>query len=186
MFRSNKYAPIIAMTAHALKEERVKSLKAGMNDFLTKPLEISKLFNVLSKYIDIVSVDLEKKEKGNLKIKFLDTKEGLKNLSGDEAFYIEILYNFLTDYKGYEKTLESLYSEADEGDMLIEAHTIKGLAATIGATELHKDTEYFESQLREGNLEYSGFTKFSQSLKELNINLEKYFKDNPFKRIRKS
>jgi len=178
--------PIIAMTAHALKEERVKSLKAGMNDFLTKPLEISKLFNVLSKYIDIVSVDLEKKEKGNLKIKFLDTKEGLKNLSGDEAFYIEILYNFLTDYKGYEKTLESLYSEADEGDMLIEAHTIKGLAATIGATELHKDTEYFESQLREGNLEYSGFTKFSQSLKELNINLEKYFKDNPFKRIRKS
>ena len=88
--------------------------------------------------------------------------------------------------EAYEKTLESLYSEADEGDMLIEAHTIKGLAATIGATELHKDTEYFESQLREGNLEYSGFTKFSQSLKELNINLEKYFKDNPFKRIRKS
>ena len=95
----------------------------------------------LSKNLD---KDLEKKEKGNLKIKFLDTKEGLKNLSGDEAFYIEILYNFLTDYKGYEKTLESLYSEADEGDMLIEAHTIKGLAATIGATELHKDTEYFD------------------------------------------
>ncbi len=177
--------PIIAMTAHALKEERVKSLDAGMNDFLTKPLEISKLFNVLSKYIDIVSVDLEKKESGKLDIKFLNTEEGLKNLSGDEAFYIEILYNFLTDYKGYEKTLENLFKEEDEGDMLIEAHTIKGLAATIGATELQKNTEVFETQLREGNIVYSSFSKFTQSLKELNIKLDKYFKHNPFKRIGK-
>lgn len=177
--------PIIAMTAHALKEERVKSLEAGMNDFLTKPLEISKLFNVLSKYIDIVSVDLEKRKTGNINIKFLNTEEGLKNLSGDEAFYIEILYNFLTDYKGYEKTLESLYKDEDEGDMLIEAHTIKGLAATIGATELQKDAELFETQLREGNLLYSSFSTFAQSLKELNIKLDKYFNDNPFKRIGK-
>ena len=179
-----KNIPIIAMTAHALKVERRKSLNAGMNDFLTKPLEISKLFNVLSKYIDIVSVDLEKRKTGSsVSINFLNTTEGLKNLSGDEAFYIEILYNFLTDYKGYEKTLENLFKEEDEEDILIEAHIIKGLAATIGATELHENTEKFEKQLRDGTFEYTSFSKFIESLKELNTNLDMYFNDNPFKRI---
>ena len=181
----NKYQniPIVAMTAHALKIERQKSLEAGMNDFLTKPLEISKLFNVLSKYIDIVSVDLDRKKTGSINIEFLDTKEGLINLSGDEAFYVEILYNFLTDYKGYEKTLENLFKEEDEEDILIEAHAIKGLAATIGAKELLKNTEDFEKLLREGTFEYESFSKFVESLRELNNNLDKYFKDNPFKRI---
>jgi CheY-like chemotaxis protein len=179
-----KNIPIIAMTAHALKAERRKSLNAGMNDFLTKPLEISKLFNVLSKYIDIVSVDLEKRKTGgSVSINFLNTTEGLKNLSGDEAFYIEILYNFLTDYKGYEKTLENLFKDEGEEDILIEAHIIKGLAATIGATELHENTEKFEKQLRDGTFEYTSFSKFIESLKELNTNLDMYFNDNPFKRI---
>lgn len=181
----NKYKniPIVAMTAHALKIEREKSLEAGMNDFLTKPLEISKLFNVLSKYIDIVSVDLEKRKTGSINIEFLDTKVGVENLSGDEAFYIEILFNFLTDYKDYEKTLVNLFKEEDGKDILIEVHNIKGLSATIGAKELYKNTEYFEKQLRENNYEYSSFSKFIESLKKLNKNLDKYFKDNPFKRI---
>jgi signal transduction histidine kinase/CheY-like chemotaxis protein len=180
-----KKIPIIAMTAHALKEERIKSLDAGMNDFLTKPLEITKLFNVLSRYIDIVSVNLDKEATGKLKINYLDTEIGLKNLSNDEAFYIEVLYNFLTDYKNYDKTLENLYKDEDEEDMLIEAHTIKGLAATIGATELHEFAELFETQLRNGDLLYSTFSNFTQALKDLNRSLNKYFKDNPFKRIKK-
>ncbi len=177
--------PIVAMTAHALEIERKKSLQAGMNDFLTKPLEIPKLFNALSKYIDIVSVAIDNKKSGTVNLDFLDTKEGLKNLSGDEAFYIEILYNFLTDYKGYDKVLENLFGDEDEEDIIIECHTIKGLAATIGAKELQKNAENLESNLREGNFDYGSFSKFVESLKELNKKLDSYFNDNPFKRIKR-
>jgi len=174
------------MTAHALKIERQKSLEAGMNDFLTKPLEISKLFNALSKYIDIVSVKIDKSDDiGTANIKFLDTKKGLRNLSGDVAFYIEILYNFLTDYKGYDKTLENLFREENEEDIIIEAHTIKGLAITIGAEELANSADEFEKNLRDGNFEYNVFSRFINALKDLNINLDSYFQDNPFKQIRR-
>lgn len=41
--------PIIAVTANAFEEDREKALKAGMNDFITKPIEIPKLLEVLSK-----------------------------------------------------------------------------------------------------------------------------------------
>ncbi len=183
----NKYQkiPIVAMTAHALKEERQKSLRAGMNDFLTKPLEITKLFNAISRHIDIVTVEIDNKKASTINLDFLDTKEGLKNLSNDEAFYLEILYNFLTDYNGYDKVLENLFKEEDENDIIIEAHTIKGLAATIGAKELQKSAEDFENKLRDGNFEYSSFSKFIKSLQELNINLNSYFNDNPFKRTKR-
>ena len=81
--------------------------------------------------------------------------------------------------------LENLFKEEDEDDIIIEAHTIKGLAATIGAKELQDNAEIFEGNLRKGSFDYSSFSKFIESLKELNLNLDNYFKDNPFKRIKR-
>lgn len=180
-----QHIPIVAMTAHALKIEREKSLEAGMNDFLTKPLEITKLFNSLSKYIDIVSVKIgDNNEADTSGIDFLNTETGLRNLSGDIPFYIEILYNFLTDYRDYDKTLEGLYRDNEE-DVAIEAHTIKGLAVTIGAEELAESSAEFEKNLKEGNPDYNVFLKFIKALKDLNGNLDNYFKDNPFEHIKR-
>jgi CheY-like chemotaxis protein len=48
---SEKQTPIIALTAGALQEEREKCLSAGMNDFLTKPIEQEKLLETLKRYI---------------------------------------------------------------------------------------------------------------------------------------
>jgi len=45
------HIPIIAMTAHALKGDRERCLQAGMNDYLTKPLEMKKMFNVLERWM---------------------------------------------------------------------------------------------------------------------------------------
>lgn len=173
--------PIVAMTAHALEIERQKCLEAGMNDFLTKPLEIEKLFQALSKYIDIVSVSTKESGETSVKLDFLDVEQGIKHLNGDEGFYLEILYTFLTDYKDYDKTLETLFAVDEKDDIIIEAHTIKGLAATIGATKLHKDAENLEMKMRDGNYDFDSLIELTKTLKELTTNLEKYFKSNPFK-----
>jgi CheY-like chemotaxis protein len=173
--------PIVAMTAHALKEERDKCMEVGMNDFLTKPLEIDKLFKSISKYVDIVSVKIETKDADSLDVDFLDTKVGLDNLSNDVSFYIEILYNFLTDYRNYIEVLEGLFGEEDGGDIGIEVHTIKGLAATIGAKELNKKAKSFESKIKKGDYDYSSFIEFTNSLRDLIQNLETYFEKHPFK-----
>lgn len=50
--RKSKYAkPIIALTAHAMTEERAKCFESGFTDFLTKPLQKSQLIEVLSRYV---------------------------------------------------------------------------------------------------------------------------------------
>ncbi len=50
--QSRKDLPIIVQTAHALAEDKVKSKKAGCDDFLVKPIQRDQLFEVLSKYLD--------------------------------------------------------------------------------------------------------------------------------------
>ena len=47
--------PIVALTAHAIKGEDDKCFEAGMNDYLTKPLDVKQLVQVLGKYLKIVS-----------------------------------------------------------------------------------------------------------------------------------
>jgi CheY-like chemotaxis protein len=48
---TGRHVPIIALTAGAFKEEREKCFAAGMDDFLTKPVEKEKIVSVLEKYL---------------------------------------------------------------------------------------------------------------------------------------
>jgi CheY-like chemotaxis protein len=176
-----KNIPIVAMTAHALAAEKEKSLEAGMNDFLTKPLEIDKLFTVISRYIDVVTVNITSKDEKEFNIPFLDTKAGLKNLSNDRAFYIEILYNFLEDYENFDHTLEELYRSEDYEDIAIEIHTLKGLAATIGATNLQKHAKIVEQDVKDNHFDHDRFKRLQLEIQSIIQQLTEYFNDNPFK-----
>ena len=52
-----KHIPIVAVTAHALQEDRGKCLDAGMDDYISKPIEIEKLVAVLEKFLQIERVE---------------------------------------------------------------------------------------------------------------------------------
>jgi len=174
--------PIIAMTAHALDIEKKKSLDAGMNDFLTKPVEMKTLFTALSKYIDIVTISVDSQDQGEITLDFLNTEKGIANMSGDIAFYLEILYSFYTDYVDFAKTIDHMLKESEDEDVAIEIHTIKGLAATIGAENLHEDAKNFEHTLREHAFDEAVYHQFLDTFRELMKKLEQYFVANPFQK----
>ena len=47
----NSHCTIIALTANVLKDDQIKCFKAGMNDFLSKPISIERLGSILSKWL---------------------------------------------------------------------------------------------------------------------------------------
>jgi PAS domain S-box-containing protein len=154
---SDKNIAIIALSANAMKEDIEKSLAAGMNEHLNKPIDVDKLYKTLMKYIGVKKEETKdndpfaqaisqmrdnrsgKKstisEKENISIlpdfKYIDTKPALKLLLGNEKLLLKVIKGLL-DYKDI--NLEEL--DADEFKRT--THTIKGISASAGAMQLHK------------------------------------------------
>lgn len=136
----DKEIPIIALTANAMQEDIQKTLACGMNDHLSKPVDIEKLYATIVKYMGPKKTVLETNNKllntsthtvlSNLVN--IDTSIGLNNMSGNSKHYLKVLASFYHDYK--EVHLETLNDE--ELQRLI--HTVKGLSFTIGAMRLHE------------------------------------------------
>ena len=191
--------PIIAMTAHAMSGEREACIKVGMNDHLSKPIEVDKLFQVIRKWapvggyhpvpLPIAKACVDKKileeaealqragnvnpakagatsqvpsQQGSAQKDFLaaesaprpktaaggdnpsappeipgvDTVAAVNRLAGNVSLYLKTLHMFHESLPQHREGLRSSFAEGDTQRLRRSAHTLKGLAATVGATAL--------------------------------------------------
>ncbi len=163
--------PIIAMTAHAMAEERDACLRAGMNDHISKPIDADKLFETLAKWAPDKNIrgaaeDASPAPTGESGIiddaptdtgvdGVLSSAEGFnfaeakKRLGLDDAFFIKLLGDFNAKYADFEGELNAAI-EAGNAELASRlAHTVGGLAGTIGADELQQECRTLENALRE-------------------------------------
>jgi polar amino acid transport system substrate-binding protein len=144
----DKDVPIIALTAHAMKEDISKTKKAGMNDHLNKPINFEQFYKILLAYIsvkeseplDALPLETEAREEQITLPGFelIDMATGLKNMAGNKTLYRKIIWDFKNDYTGLN------VKEMDDDALKKTTHTIKGLSANIGATALHKVAKILE------------------------------------------
>jgi two-component system sensor histidine kinase/response regulator len=158
--------PIIAMTAHAMAGDEDKSLKAGMNDHVTKPIDPDRLFSTLKKWIKPsgkraeiqqpeIPVELPESDKAAQEEEALpkslpgfDLIDGLKRLQGNKKLYRKLLLNFATNYNGVANEIRKALdvNDFDQAHKLV--HDLKGLAGNLAATNLQTTAVNLEKLIK--------------------------------------
>ena len=146
--------PLIAMTAHAMLEERERCIAAGMNGHLGKPVEPSVLFAMLARYCParhtvpasaVTPVATSSGSPTTLPcIDGLDTAAGVQFSAESESMYLQLLSLFVEGYSDCTARLQQLLADAQWQQMEMLAHTLKGLAGTLGMVELQQPASTLE------------------------------------------
>jgi signal transduction histidine kinase/DNA-binding response OmpR family regulator/HAMP domain-containing protein len=149
--------PIIAMTAHAMRGYRKMCLKAGMDDYIAKPLKRDELLAVVEKWAFLRTEcrlrNEEEPDGFNDTDTPLDIEQSLKELGGDKDFLAEVLNNFLKDVRIRIRTLKQSIAAGDRETTEKEAHKIKGGASNLAAKTLSEIASELETVAGSGALE---------------------------------
>jgi len=152
--------PIIAMTAHATKEHGERCMKAGMDDYISKPLRSKDLLELIEKWLEKgLGKEDETKEAG-IKEEALgengrapmDFEVALDEFAGDKDFLMEVLEGFLGSVRTQAETLRQALEDGDADVVFKEAHSIKGGAANMTAEDLYHAAVKLENLGESGDL----------------------------------
>ncbi|MBK9573956.1 MAG: response regulator [Rhodoferax sp.] len=128
--------PIIAMTANAMPADRLACLDAGMNEHVGKPFDLNALVAVLLTLTGRKAATPPVDAAPMTTFEHVDVTAALSRLGGNKALYLRTLKSFLNDSANTVQQLEGQLRDARLDDAARQLHTLKGLAATIGATAL--------------------------------------------------
>ena len=153
-----KELPIIAMTAHAMDWERKKSLDAGMNDFLSKPVDPDKLREMLMRWVKPGTAVQppayrQKKVTGTQSpgampaIPGIDVKKALERLSGNRKLLMKLIADFCHDYAGVAAEIRQALAKGAIQEARKTVHTLKGLAANLSAVDVSAAIKDLEKEL---------------------------------------
>jgi len=176
-----KQIPIVALTANAVVGMREMFIENGFSDFISKPIDVSKLDEILNRWIPrekrvVNNEQLPNKETHSSLISIfgVDTAKGVSMTGGTAAAYKQVLSLFSKDSQDRLPILQKS-SEADTLLTLVNHfHALKSASASIGAQEISSMAAELEAAGKSGDI---GFIKdhtpvFAKQLAELVKNID--------------
>lgn len=159
--KNRKYdsLPIIAMTANAMQVDKEQCFEAGMNDYVSKPIDINQLLNSLKKWLKPMNLALpvdktwSKEPKADLSFLYnvseLDVESSMKRLMNKNDLYLSMINKFIESGGKFPVEIMEALEAKDIKSAERGVHTLKGLLAGIGAHVLQVQAEKFEVVLAE-------------------------------------
>jgi len=152
--------PIIAMTAHALVEERQRCLEAGMNDHVSKPIDPDGLFATLMRWVKPQQVPTAGAAARRAKpaddivlpeIDGVDLANSLKRVAGNKRLYRDLLVQFAAKQSDVDSQISAAIESGDRKLAERVVHTVKGVAGNIGLGPVFTAAQKLERAIREGD-----------------------------------
>ena len=148
--------PITAMTAHAVAEHRQQCIDAGMDDYVSKPVNPEELIEVIERQIS-GSAELVKPaapvETQPLEEDVFDRLALLERVGGDKDLLNEIIAMFIEDIPVQLEELKQGIKENDAAVIRGQGHKIKGASATVGAEAMRQAAHEIELAGTDGKLD---------------------------------
>jgi two-component system, sensor histidine kinase and response regulator len=176
------HVPIVAMTAHALHGDRQRCMDAGMDDYVSKPLDPRKVFQAIERWSDQSSTRLTTGELRSVEDRLiglaattsdvpekieppaeenasasdenvvLDVESALIRFGEDRDFYYNLLSDFLRSLPARIDEMRDALKSGDASALSYLAHNMKGVSANFGAMRLAHLSAEMDSVCRENNL----------------------------------
>lgn len=176
--------PIIAMTAHAMTEERDRCLMAGMNDHIAKPVDMDELYSVLARWIKGIPVEKPAPDAyvesvpDNVKTSLIDEdlpgfdiKASLKRLGGNEKLFMNLIKSFKNNNSSFYGEITEAISTGNKDRAASIVHTLKGVSGNVGAKDVFATSVELEKAMADKDQVLT-----ESLLQELGSNLETAFR----------
>jgi len=156
------FIPIVALTANATREDRGKCMDAGMDDYISKPVDPDELFAVILSHVPHAEVSenedspvYEKKQVSppDSSLEIFNSQEFLNRLGGNEKLYLEIIKDMPQYISEVIGRLKIAIHEKNAAEICLCAHSLKGMSSNISAKMLRDISSQVEIAAREGKID---------------------------------
>jgi two-component system, sensor histidine kinase and response regulator len=127
------HIPIVALTAHAMQEDREQCLAAGMDAYLSKPLQAQQLFQLIDSLVPCTVPMSEMERAGTPSGAVFDQQATLACVKGDKAMLQEIVQLFFTETPKLVAAIREAITHGDSQALQRTAHSLKGTVRSFGA-----------------------------------------------------